>query len=91
MVLTVAVSDKDPLKRGASFECWLVKGNAGRTLRYEQWLQGRRIYPSTCGPRGSEPENWLQVLWTRQLGEELAAMGAPVVKTIDDCLDKEKA
>ena len=29
MVLTVAVSDKDPLKRGASFECWLVKGNAG--------------------------------------------------------------
>ena len=33
----------------------------------------------------------LQVLWTRQLGEELAAMGAPVVKTIDDCLDPERA
>ena len=33
----------------------------------------------------------LQVLWTRQLGEELAAMGAPVVKAIDDCLDPERA
>ena len=33
----------------------------------------------------------LQVLWTRQLGEELVAMGAPVVKTIDDCLDPERA
>ena len=33
----------------------------------------------------------LQVRWTRQLGEELAAMGAPVVKTIDDCLDPERA
>ena len=28
----------------------------------------------------------LQVLWTRQLAEELVAIGAPVVKTIDDCL-----
>ena len=36
-MISVAVSDKDPLKRGASFECRLVKGNAGRTLRYEQW------------------------------------------------------
>ena len=33
----------------------------------------------------------LQVLWTRQPGEELVAMGAPVVKTIDDCLDPERA
>ena len=33
----------------------------------------------------------LQVVWTRQLGEELVAMGAPVVKTIDDCLDPERA
>ena len=33
----------------------------------------------------------LQVLWTRQLGEELVAMEAPVVKTIDDCLDPERA
>ena len=33
----------------------------------------------------------LQVLWTRQLGEELAAIGAPVVKTIDDCLDPKRA
>ena len=33
----------------------------------------------------------LQVLWTRQLGEELVAIGAPVVKTIDDCLDPERA
>ena len=32
----------------------------------------------------------LQVLWTRQLGEELVAMGAPVVKTMDDCLDHER-
>ena len=32
----------------------------------------------------------LQVLWIRQLGEELAAMGAPVIKTIDDCLDPER-
>ena len=46
MVATVAVSDKDPLKRGASFECRLVKGNAGGTLRYEQWPQSHRIYPS---------------------------------------------
>ncbi|CAE7528251.1 unnamed protein product, partial [Symbiodinium pilosum] len=33
----------------------------------------------------------LQVLWTRQLGEELVVGGAPVVKTIDDCLDPERA
>ena len=33
----------------------------------------------------------LQVLWTRQLGEELVSMGALVVKTIDDCLDPERA
>ena len=29
MVDTVAVSDKDPLITGASFECWCEKGNAG--------------------------------------------------------------
>ena len=30
-------------------------------------------------------------MWTRQLGEELAAIGAPVVKAIDDCLDPDRA
>ena len=30
MVVTVAVSDKDPLKRGASFECRLVSGRKRR-------------------------------------------------------------
>ena len=33
----------------------------------------------------------LQVLWTRQLAEELVAIGAPVVKTINDCLDPDRA
>ena len=59
----MAVSDKDPLKRGASFECRLVKGNAGGTLRYEQWPRSRQIYPGGYGG----------------------------VKTIDDCLDPERA
>ena len=31
------------------------------------------------------------MLWTRQLAEELVAIGAPVVKTIDGCLDPDRA
>ena len=35
--------------------------------------------------------NFGYMLWTRQLAEELVAIGAPVVKTIDDCLDPDRA
>ena len=31
------------------------------------------------------------MLWTHQLAEELEAIGAPVVKSIGDCLDFDRA
>ena len=39
------------------------------------------------GPR----ELKLQVLWTRHLADELDAIGAPVVKSIGECLDPDRA
>ena len=198
MVVTVAVSDKDPLKRGASFECRLVKetqGNpalramAARPPDISEYLRAQGFGPRELatlevadsaavagqlsfelniphsgelakavedlitaakkedvilqrtggvlasdlawthlsGTAGAPARPWLvvpptqdqdedrpppgekirkllasgeeraarelclQVLWTCQLGEELVAMGAPVVKTIDDCLNPERA
>ena len=43
------------------------------------------------GEENAARELRLQVLWTRQLAEELVAIGAPVVKTIDGCLDPDRA
>ena len=43
------------------------------------------------GEENAARELRLQVLWTRQLAEELVAIEAPVVKTIDGCLDPDRA
>ena len=43
------------------------------------------------GEEGAARELKLQVLWTRHLANELDAIGAPVVKSIGECLDPDRA